>query len=126
MTDRPIVLCVGFALPPDSDASFQPAVAVSQAQAVAMMFEISPAVVLIDLGLAEGSPLAVADFVSYRHPDARVIFLSNTAMFSDGSIFNHCANVHAHVAHGMAEPDMIALVAHHADASRSSRRPSGR
>lgn len=119
----PVVLSVGFSLPPTRDGDelahyrdFRAETANSQAQAVAMMFELSPAVVLIDLGLTDGSPLAVADFASYRHPDARVIFLSDTAMFSDGSIFNHCANVHAHIAHGMAEPDMIALVAHHVDA----------
>lgn len=90
----------------------------SQAQAVAMMFEISPSVVLIDLGLTDGSPLAVADFASYRHPDARVIFVSDTAMFSDGSLFAHHPNVHAHIPMGMSEPDVVALVAHHAQAGR--------
>ncbi|TFL19109.1 hypothetical protein [Jannaschia formosa] len=124
--DRPLVLSVGFALKAGSEATaelnaFRSEVAHSQAQAVAMMFELQPAVVLIDLGLTDGSPLAVADFVSFRHPDARVIFVSDTAMFSDGSLFQHCSNVRAHVPRGMAEPDMVALVAHHATADTQRR-----
>ncbi|UWQ18888.1 hypothetical protein [Jannaschia sp. M317] len=129
MTEKPIVLSVGFALPtfsgtdsPDNQQSFRSEVATSQAQAVAMMFELTPAVVLIDLGLIDGSPLAVADFASYRHPDARVIFTSASGIFSDGSIFNHCANAHAHIAHGMAEPDVLALVGYHAEAAPATRR----
>ncbi|MGB3555704.1 MAG: hypothetical protein WBA25_13795 [Jannaschia sp.] len=123
MTDKPIVLTVGFSLPDDTRhgeggvaVAFRTETANSQAQAVAMMFELTPAVVMIDLGLTDGSPLAVADFVSYRHPDARVIFRSGTSIFSDGSIFNHCVNAHAHIARGMAEPDVLALVSHHAEA----------
>jgi len=44
-------------------------------------------VIVLDLALEEGSALAVADFASYRHPDARVIFVTNASFFSDGSIF---------------------------------------
>ncbi|WP_371154901.1 hypothetical protein [Jannaschia sp. 2305UL9-9] len=121
--EKPVVLSVGFCLSaagpddPDPYRDFHAEVAHSQAQAVAMMFELSPAVVLIDLGLQDGSPLAVADFVSYRHPDARVIFVSDQNLFMDGSLFSHCANVHAHIPQGMAEPDMIALVGYHAGIS---------
>ncbi|GIT89830.1 hypothetical protein JANAI62_06860 [Jannaschia pagri] len=127
-TAMPVVLWVGSGPPTltaDQEtpyAGFRAEIARSQAQAVAMMFELSPAVVLIDLGLSDGSPLAVADFANYRHPEARVIFMSDSAMFSDGSLFNHCTNVHAHVARGMSEPDMVALVSHHAEAG-GGRRP---
>jgi DNA-binding NarL/FixJ family response regulator len=116
MDDRPVVLTVGFALSEVDETwrDFRHVAAPSQAQAVAEMFSLAPAVVLIDLDLAQGSPIAVADFTSYRHPDARVIFISDSDMFSDGSLFAHCGNVHAHVGRGMAEPDMVALVAHHA------------
>ncbi|MGB3407529.1 MAG: hypothetical protein WBA67_08540 [Jannaschia sp.] len=125
MSNKPIVLSVGFSLSVPGDGAperdFRAETARSQSEAVAAMFELTPAVVLIDLGLLDGSPLAVADFASYRHPDARVIFVSDTAMFSDGSIFNHFPNVHAHVAHGMSEPDMVALLSHHAGAGGSGR-----
>ena len=36
-----------------------------------------------------GVAMAVADFASYRRPEARVIFVTNTSFFSDGSIFAH-------------------------------------
>ncbi|MEL6586488.1 MAG: hypothetical protein AAFY65_17260 [Pseudomonadota bacterium] len=123
--NEPIVLCVGFSLPRQVSRiegvtrdPFRAEIADSQAQAVAMMFELSPTVVLIDLGLEDGSPLAVADFASYRHPDARVIFLNGAGMFADGSIFAHAPNAHAHIPMGMSEPDVMALVAHHATVGR--------
>ena len=120
--DRPVVLSVGFTLSKDDETwrDFAHVAAASQAQAVALMFEMAPSVVLIDIDLIQGSPIAVADFASYRHPAARVIFISDTEIFSDGSLFAHCSNVHAHIGRGMAEPDVAALVAHHAraDAAR--------
>jgi hypothetical protein len=119
---RPVVLSVGFALSDKAEAwrDFRAVAVSSQAQAVAKMFELAPAVVLIDLELTNGSPLAVADFASYRYPDARIIFVSESDMFADGSVFAHCPNVHAHVGRGMAEPDMVALVSHHARGAAAS------
>lgn len=88
--------------------------AFSQAEAATTMFEVSPSVVLIDLGLEDGSPLAVADFASYRHPGARVVFVSDGGIFADGSIFAHVNNAHAHVPAGMPVPDLSELILFHA------------
>lgn len=70
-------------------------------------------ILVVNLVLEEGGALAIADFASYRRPDARVIFVTNTSFFSDGSIFNHSANACAFVQTGTPPEDLAAMVAHY-------------
>ena len=70
--------------------------------------------IVLDLVLDHGSALAVADFASYRRPDARVLFVTNTSFFSDGSIFAHSSNACAYVQSGMPPEDLAAIVEHYA------------
>ena len=70
--------------------------------------------IVLDLVLEDGSALAVADFASYRHPEARVIFVTNTSFFSDGSIFAHSANACAYVQSETPPEDLAAMVEHYA------------
>ena len=88
----------------------------SQDEAALWLCENDPAVVLIDLDLdmSQGSPLAVADFCSYRRPQARVILLGGGSLMADGSIFGLVGNAHALVSGDMTGPDLSALVAFHA------------
>jgi len=71
-------------------------------------------ILVVDLVLKDGSALAVADFASYRRPDAKVIFVTNTSFFSDGSIFAHCANACAFVRSETPPGDLAAMVEHYA------------
>ena len=71
-------------------------------------------VIVLDLVLDQGSALAVADFASYRRPDTRVIFVTNTSFFSDGSIFAHSSNACAYVQSGTPPEDLAAMVEHYA------------
>ncbi|GGG68098.1 response regulator [Salipiger pallidus] len=71
-------------------------------------------VIVLDLVLGEGSALAVADYASYRRPEARVVFVTNTTFFSDGSIFQHCANACAYLPSATAPRDLAAMVEHYA------------
>ncbi len=73
-------------------------------------------IIVLDLVIEEGSALAVADFASYRRPDARVIFVTNTSFFSDGSIFAHSPNACAYVQSGTPPEDLAAMVEHYAGA----------
>ena len=70
-------------------------------------------ILVVNLVLEEGGALAIADFASYRRPDARVIFVTNTSFFSDGSIFNHSATACAFVQTGTPPEDLAAMVAHY-------------
>ncbi|WP_171212624.1 response regulator transcription factor [Ruegeria sp. HKCCA5426] len=71
-------------------------------------------IIVLDLVLETGSALAVADFASYRRPEARVIFVTNTTFFSDGSIFAHSPNACAYVQSETPPEDLAAMVEHYA------------
>ena len=70
-------------------------------------------VIVLDLILEEGSALAVADFASYRSPETRVVFVTDTTFFSDGSIFAHSANACAYVRSSTPLEDLTAIVEHY-------------
>ncbi|WP_158966136.1 response regulator transcription factor [Chachezhania sediminis] len=73
-------------------------------------------ILVVDLVLRDGSALAVADFASYRRPGAKVIFVTNTSFFSDGSIFAYCSNACAFVRSETPPGDLAAMVEHYAGA----------
>lgn len=74
-------------------------------------------IIILDLLLSEGSAFAVADYASYRLPDARVIFVTNTTFFSDGSIFAFAPNACAFVQRNTLPDDLAAMVEHHGAAA---------
>ena len=92
----------------------------SQEAAIVALYGTDFEIIVLDLVLDRGSALAVADFASYRRPDARVIFVTNTSFFSDGSIFAHSPNACAYVQSATPPEDLAALVEHYA-AVRCSR-----
>ncbi len=91
--------------------------ATSQDAAISAMYECAFDVIVLDLVLAEGSALAVADFASYRAPQARVIFVTNTTFFSDGSIFAHSPNACAFLQSSTPPEDLAAMVEHYGTSS---------
>ncbi len=74
-------------------------------------------VIVLDLVLAEGSALAVADLANFRQPDANVVFVTDTTFFSDGSIFRHSANARAFIESATPPDDLAAIVHHYGVAS---------
>ncbi|WP_420012962.1 hypothetical protein [Tateyamaria sp.] len=88
--------------------------AAGQQEAVTFLSDHGADIIVLDLVLADGSALAVSDFASYRHPNARVIFVTDTTFFSDGSIFNHASNACAFVPSGTPPEDLAAMVEHYA------------
>lgn len=71
-------------------------------------------IIILDLVLTGGSALAVSDFASYRRPDTRVLFVTNTSFFSDGSIFAHSSNACGYVQSATPPEDLAAMVEHYA------------
>ena len=82
----------------------------SEADAIHTLRHSPVDVIVLDLVLEEGSAFAVADFASYRHPSARVIFATNTSFFSDGSIFQHIPNACAFLPSATAPEDLAAVI----------------
>ncbi|MFD0981548.1 hypothetical protein [Tropicimonas aquimaris] len=74
-------------------------------------------VIVLDLVLEEGSALAVADFASYKHPDTKVVFVTNTTFFSDGSIFRLAPNACAFLQSQTPPEDLTMMVEHYGAAA---------
>lgn len=89
-------------------------VAESQEDAIAAIGSCIPDIIILDLVLQAGSALAVADYANYRCPKTRVIFVTNTRFFSDGSIFSHVTNACAFVQSATPPEDLAAMVEHYA------------
>ncbi|MEM8980412.1 MAG: hypothetical protein AAGD04_13070 [Pseudomonadota bacterium] len=92
----------------------QVTVATSQDAAAAALADTDVRVVILNLDLANGSALAVADFASYRRPNARVLFVTKRSFFSDGSIFKLAPNAAGFMGTSVKPEDLTALVDHHA------------
>jgi hypothetical protein len=75
-------------------------------------------VVILNADIDGGRPIALADYISYRLPVARIIFVTGTSFFSDGSIFALASNVHACVPTDSDPADIVSLVDHHARAAQ--------
>ena len=84
-----------------------------QEMAIAHLSENDTDIIILDLVIEEGCALAISDYANYRQPDARVIFVTNTSFFSDGSIFAHSANARAFVQSNTPPEDLAAMVAHY-------------
>ena len=90
------------------------AIAQSQAEAIAHLSHQDVDVVVLDLVISGGSAFAVADYASFRRPETRVIFVTSTSFFSDGSIFAHSPNACAYVPSGTRPEDLAAMVDYYA------------
>ena len=73
-------------------------------------------VILLDLVLASGSAFAVADFAAYRYPETKIIFVTSTTFFSDGSIFRLMPNACAFLPTETPPEDIAAVVEHYGTA----------
>lgn len=89
-------------------------VASSQAEAVARIDAGPLAALVVDIDLAAGSAVAVADYARFRQPAARVVLVTARRFFSDGSIFDLLPNACAYLPRGTDPADLAAVVDHHA------------
>ncbi|MGB3315326.1 MAG: hypothetical protein WBB85_13010 [Albidovulum sp.] len=89
----------------------------SQQEAVDHLENAEVEIIVLDLVLTNGSAIAVADYAAYRCPEAKVVFVTNTTFFSDGSIFQHIPNACAFLPSATAPEDLAAAVEHYGTAS---------
>ena len=69
-------------------------------------------VIVLDVMLDGCSALAVADMAQFRQPWANVVFVTDTTVFSDGSIFGYSGNARAFI-QTATPPDDLAAIVHH-------------
>jgi len=92
---------------------FEVFVSSNQSDAIATLQNDNIDIIILNLVLENGSAFAVADFASYRQPKAKVIFVSDSGFFSDGSIFQHIPNACAMMPTEVSPEDLGALVEHY-------------
>jgi CheY-like chemotaxis protein len=85
-----------------------------QDSAVELLQENDWGLIILNLVLENGSAFAVADYAAYKAPDTKVLFVTNTSFFSDGSIFEHIPNACGLLQSGTPPQDLAAIAEHHA------------
>lgn len=70
-------------------------------------------VIVLDVMLDGGGALAIADLAQVRHPRTNVVFVTDTTIFSDGSIFGYSANARAFIQTATPPKDLAAIVHHY-------------
>ena len=85
----------------------------SQAEAIAALQAREARVIVLDVMLARGSAFAVSDYASYRWPEARVVFVTSSTFFSDGSIFRHAPNARAYLPSDTDPQDLAMMVSYY-------------
>ncbi len=90
----------------------------TQNAAMAYVAEYKVDIIILDLVIEGGSALAVSDFAALNQPDARIIFVTNTSFFSDGSIFGLAANARAFLPAGTPPEDLAVMVEHYGTQGR--------
>ena len=69
---------------------------------------------MLDMELAKGEAIAVADFASYRNPDLPIIAVTARGFFSDGAILQLVPNARGLLRAPLRLEDMAALIEHYA------------
>jgi response regulator of citrate/malate metabolism len=88
-------------------------VVTSQDEGISYLRHHKSEIVVLDLILRDGSAIAIADYAAYRHPEAKVIFVTSSSFFSDGSIFQHIPNACSFLPRDTAPGDLAAIVDHY-------------
>ena len=79
---------------------------------------------VLDMELARGEAIAVADFATYRNPDLPIIAVTARGFFSDAAIFELVPNARGLLRAPLRLEDMAALIEHYGGGPprRSARR----
>jgi DNA-binding NtrC family response regulator len=72
-------------------------------------------IIVANLDLPGSGAMAVADYAAYRHPATKVVFVTGSSVFSDGTVFEMSPNACAFLPTSTAPDDLAAVIAHHGD-----------
>jgi CheY-like chemotaxis protein len=70
--------------------------------------------IVLDLSLAEGTALSIADYAAYRQPWARVLFVTRDASYEGGWLFQNYANARGVTSATVPPQDLAAMVDYYA------------
>lgn len=93
--------------------------ATGQSEAIRAIRDEDVSIIVLNLVLPGDSAFAIADYASYAAPGTKVIFVTASSFFSDGSIFRHIPNACAFVGASTPPEDLAAMAMHWGDDSRA-------
>ncbi len=70
-------------------------------------------IMVLNLDMEGGGGLSLADYAAYRRPNTKVVFVTASSFFSDGSVFAHATNACACLPAQTAPDDLAATVEYH-------------
>lgn len=88
--------------------------AASQNEAASFLVSFSFNVIIIDIQFDNCKALGIAELADFRQPDAKVIFVSDSSIFSDGSLYHQFSNVCGYLPRGTPPKDIASLVEYYA------------
>jgi DNA-binding NtrC family response regulator len=77
---------------------------------------------VLDMELAKGEAIAVADFATYRNPDLPIIAVTARGFFSDAAIFELVPNARGLLRAPLRLEDMAALIEHYVGRAAAAQR----
>lgn len=98
-------------------SGFDVTLATTQAEACDRLIEERFNIIFLNVELPDGCALTVSDLAQLRQPQARIIFVTDSNFFSDGSIFTLCANACAYVPSSTRPDDLASMAQHYAQAT---------
>lgn len=89
------------------------AITADEAEAIEIVRDHDVNVIVLDLMLRNSTAFSVADYVSYRSPGTKIVFVTKDRFFADGSLFKHVPNTAAIVQEDAPPSDLAEIVAYH-------------
>ncbi|HEU0223538.1 MAG TPA: response regulator [Paracoccaceae bacterium] len=87
-------------------------VATSQVDAIKLLRFHDYDALVLQLVLPDGGAIAISDYATYRNPGVPIITVTNSAFFSDGSIFELIPNARTMLNTPVRPDDLAALIEH--------------
>lgn len=82
-------------------------------EAYALLRRQQFSVIVLDYCMEKGSAIYLSDYAHYCQPQAKVILVTRSGFFSDGSILEHCGNACAILSDTAKPADLAALADHY-------------
>lgn len=94
------------------DIGYEVAAAASCDEAIALITEVEPQILILDLKIGEETSLNVADFACLKCPDAPVVYITGSGLFPRGELFGYSPNTRWVLRKPVNLIDLISMVDH--------------
>ncbi len=94
------------------DAGYEVTAVANCTEAISALSKMSPTVLVLDLKIGEETSLPVADYAALSCPDAPVVYITGSRLFTGGELFGLSQNIRWVLRKPVALPDLLSMVDH--------------